>query len=453
MSKGYTQEEGPLAGNVWQQDPLDQAFEAYQRRYRHLGEIEFDNSAWRMELRHRLDNLQQHLNRFQTSFESYMDTSSNLVGSNTSPKKPRARRKKMQAVAKLDFDALKDQMHALDILTEQLRDKDRKQDVAEASFNNAVEALATTLRRRGLVSQEEKAVEVSLAPTLASTSEHSSDIGSPIAVELEAYYDAVSTLRNMGERIGELQAEQQEQLERRGMMEDQGQVLDQKEEDFLRMWRDLLDVAYNNFKAAQAAVKEKRQKCDDMNVAIPTWAEVNSTGEQAESSNNDAPVQDMASPTNSISADSALLPPNGLPLVPNDPLREEIGTPLATPLQKPVAKDSILRWMDNTDPDIDSQPHGFPQGTPLALSQGITSTVEKEDNALTLPLPVRTHDWGATVAGSTRSDDATASTLPYHMAFGAITPVPRARSLGAEQGFEVDDGLWKVEPLETTSVP
>lgn len=439
MSQDHPQEEGSLAGDVSRQDPLDRVFEAYERRYRHLGEIEFDNSAWRMELRHRLDNLQQHLDRFQNSFESYMGIPSNPTGSNTSPKKPRARRKKMQAAAKLDFDALKDQMHALGILTEQLTDKDRKQDVAEASFNNAVEALATTLRRRGLVSKEEKAVEVSLAPTLASTSEHLSDIASPIAVELEAYYDAVSTLRNMGERIGELQAEQQEQLERRGMMEDQGQVLDQTEEDFLRMWRDLLDVAYNDFRAAQTAVKERRQQCDAMNIAIPTWAEVDSTGEKAESSDNDAPDREMASLANTIPADSKLQPSNGLPL--------------ATPPQKPMAEDSIFRWIETTDPDFDSQPHGFPQGTPLALSQGVTSTVEQQDNALTLPLPLRTHDWSDTVAGSTRSDDATASTLPSHMAFGAITAVPRAASLGAEQSLEVDDGLEKVEPRETKSVP
>jgi hypothetical protein len=429
-------EQGPLAGDVSQQDPLDRAFEAYERRYRHLGEIEFDNSAWRMELRHRLDNLQQHLNRFQTSFESYMDPPSNPAGSNTSTKKPRARRKKMRTDAKLDFEALKDQMYALNTLTEQLRDNDRKQDAAEGSFNNAVEAIVTTLRRRGLISTKEKTAEVFLAPTIASTSEHSSDVVIPIAAELEAYYDAVSTLRNMAERIGELQVEQQEQLERRGVMEDQGQVLEQNEEDFLNMWRNLFDVACDNFKAAQTAVREKRQECNAMNVEIPAWAEVDSVGEKAESLNNDAPDHDMISLANSIPT--------------NKPLLQDLRSPLPTPPQKSMAKDSIFRWIENTGPNLDSQPQDFPQDIPLPLSRGSTPVMEQQDNA-PVASSLTTHDRKDTVAGSSRSDDATATTLPHNMAFGAMTAVPRPPSLGNERGLEADDGVWKVAPLETAS--
>lgn len=325
-----------------------------------------------------------------------METSPSPAGSKSSRKKPRAQRKKKQALAKSDLDAFDDQMHALDILTASLKDKDRKQAAAETSFHNAAETIATSLRRRGIVAKKEEAVEVSLAPTLASMSEHSSDFTPPVAMELEAYYSAVSMLRNMEERIGALQVEQQEQLERRGLMEDQGQVLDQNEEDFLRMWRDELDSAYNDFRAAQTAVKERREECDVMNIAIPIWTEVNSVDERVGSSHNDAPGEDVTSPTNSITADSRLQPPSVLPLMLDDPLLQAPSSPLATPPQKPMAKASIYRWIKNIDVDFDSQPHSLPQSVPLALSQTATSTMG--------------HDGSDTVADSTRSDDARAST-------------------------------------------
>jgi hypothetical protein len=76
----------------------------------------------------------------------------------------------------------------------------------------------------------------------------------------------------MSERIGDLQVEKQEQWERRGLEEDQGQLLDQNEDEFLRAWSDTLKPAYNNYETAKAAVKESRELCDRNNIDIPSWA-------------------------------------------------------------------------------------------------------------------------------------------------------------------------------------
>jgi hypothetical protein len=66
--------------NASQQYPLGQAFVAYERRYRHLGDIEFDNSSRRMELRHRLDNFRQHFDRLQTSVEHLLEPLPSATG-------------------------------------------------------------------------------------------------------------------------------------------------------------------------------------------------------------------------------------------------------------------------------------------------------------------------------------------------------------------------------------
>lgn len=72
----------------------------------------------------------------------------------------------------------------------------------------------------------------------------------------------------MGERLGELQVEQQEQWERRGLVDDQGGLLEQTEEEFVCTWEEILGAAYNDFTAAQTATREARAVCDVMNIAF-----------------------------------------------------------------------------------------------------------------------------------------------------------------------------------------
>ena len=436
MSNEHTQKEGSPFEDAPQQYPLGQLFEAYERRYRHLGTVEFDNSSRRMELYHRLYNLRQHLDRLQGSVELLLEPST----STASPKKPRARRKKLQSDVKLDLRATFDQVQALDELTKELRENDRKQEDAETSFDNAVQSISTKLRQSKLIPEDEKALEVSLAPTITSISEHQGESSPPLAAELAAYYDAVGMLRIMAERIGELQAEQQEQWERRGVMEDQGQILDQSDDEFSRKWNDTLDTAYKDFTTAQADVEKTRQQCEAMNISIPTWADVDSVGDKADPLCDDAPVQGMVSPPNSGIVISQPLSHKGLPLVIDETLLHDRGSPLATPPYNPLAKNRVARWIEDTEDTIstlDIQPHDFPQGTPLASSEDVT--------------PVMGQQHRSTVPIMARSASTPASTLPYNIALGAVAAAPRASSLGAEQGLEVDDKLRKTAPLENTS--
>lgn len=249
--------------------PPDTAFEAYDRRYRYLGDIEFDNSSRLMELRHRLDNLQQHYDRLQSSLEVLVDSSE--VDPPKQRKSPSARRKKLQSAVRLDLEALKYHLDELERLTDELRSSDRRQEQAERSFEMRP-CIEKYLTERDLIMRH--LVERNLI-------ENQSDrTPQPlIAYELEAYYSAVSALRNMGERIGELESEQQEQWERRGVMEDQGYVLDQSEDDFLRHWNNTLSMANQDFERAQGNVVFARKSCEHAGIAIPAWAEIGS-GEQ-----------------------------------------------------------------------------------------------------------------------------------------------------------------------------
>jgi len=440
-----TQEEGLPAGNAAQQYPLNPVFEAYERRYRHLADVAFDNSSRRMELRHRLDNFRQHFYRLQSSIELLVQPTTSTIDSNASAKKPRARRKKLQSAVKLDLDALQKQLLALDELAEEFTDNDRKQEGAERSFDNAVQTITTKLRRNKLIPENKSASEVSLAPTIASVSEHPSNISPPIPDQLEAYYAAFSTLRNMAERIGDLQSEQQEQWERRGVMEDQGQVLDQSDDDFTRAWNETLEIAYKDFTAAQAAVERTRQDCDAMNISIPTWAEVVSVGEKDDPSSINAPDQGIVSLPNSVPGDSQPGLQQGVPLGFNQPLLQGGDSPLETPPHAPFSKDRVARWIETTDPTVEPQHPESPKSTPVVLPADLTPALEPRDIALPPPLE---YQWSTTVPVSARSESAAMTTSTYNVTFGAVNTAPRAQSVGDEKGLEVGADLLR--PLEIT---
>jgi hypothetical protein len=112
------------AGSPLVQQDLDQVFKAFNRRQYRLRDIAFDNSSHRMKLRHRLDNLEHHLVRLQNSLGLLVQPT-NL---DLSPKKPRTRRKKLQTTVILDVEALVGQIQALNFISEEFRESDRKQD-------------------------------------------------------------------------------------------------------------------------------------------------------------------------------------------------------------------------------------------------------------------------------------------------------------------------------------
>ena len=455
MSRVPTEKDPSQLEDASQHYPLGPAFDTYERRYIRLESINFENSSQRMELQHRLATLQQHLDRFETSYEHLVEkptttTTTTTADTNASQKKPRGRRKKLLSAVKLDLQALKDQIQNLNVLADELRSSDRKQENAGRSFDNAVQVISSTLRRSKLVTENEGAPYVSLAPTIASTSERSSDISPPIAAELEAYYAAISTLRNMGERIGELRAEQQEQWERRGVMEDQGQVLEQTEDEFLRMWHDVLTIAYNDFKVAQTTVDETRRICHATNIAIPSWAEVDSVGDETGQSG-DVPDQGIVSPLNSILVDPQLDPQNGFPLMFNASLLQDHESPLATPplLDNPMAKERIARWVDDINSDIVPQTDNHPPSTSIQWLEDATPGTEQQHDGVSTRKP----QWNDAVVVSSRSESSAAVTLPNHSAFGMTAAATRPASLGAERSPDVDYNLQPTSHLPTTALP
>jgi hypothetical protein len=426
MSRGGSHKAGPKP--LLQQD-LNQVFGVFSRRQHRLREITFHNSTHRMDLRHRLDNLEQHLARLQDSLGLLVDKPlpANL---DTPPKKLRARRRKLQHTVVLDVDALNRQIQNLNSISEELRDDDRKQVEAESLCDNATQALSTELRKQGLVLDDDAGSDVFLAPTPTAQSVGSIDDSPPIPAELEAYYAAFSHSRNMSERIGELQVEQQEQWVRRGLEEDQGQLLDQSDDEFLRTWNETLEIAYNDYETAEAAVKEAREACDRKNIEIPSSDKVYSIGNLADLTRADAPDQGMVSPPNSVPVSSRIVNR----MYANEPLLHDHGSPLATPpINNPLATERVARWVET----VDVQPTTDILDPPVNWSGDVT---KKSANEATRTSFQRNDE----VAQYTSSANIVTTTDLSDVALG-----PTSASLGAEQRLEIDDTIWDVAPSST----
>lgn len=166
------------------QDSLDRIFAAYERRHSHLECIRFVNSSQRMELYHRLDNLERHLDRLHSSVEPLVAQPATIASthSKASQKKLSAR----HANINLDLEALKGQVNAFNMFTEELRYHDRRQEDAEKSFNHAVRVISARLYVNKPFPRDEEVLVV-CAPTLASRSGGPNDISLPIEPELEDY--------------------------------------------------------------------------------------------------------------------------------------------------------------------------------------------------------------------------------------------------------------------------
>jgi hypothetical protein len=402
---------------------LDEIFEVYRRRRRRLEATTSKNSTQRMDLRHRIENLEQHLDRLQVSVEQLLEKP-NPAKPDVSSKKPRSRRKRLHATANLDFKALKDQILALHLVSEDLREGDTRQDEAIASFDNATQAISTALRKRELVIDNEAEFDVFLARTPSVRYTGEAETSPPLPVELEAYYAAVGDLRNMSERIGDLQVEKQEQEERRGLEEDQGQLLEPNEDDFRRTWSETLEVAYNNFETAHNTFLQAREACNRKNIDIPSWAIVNSVGDQADLTHHGAPDQGMVSPPNSIPANSRTNKMDA-----SEPQLHDHGSPLATPpFNNPLTTERVAQWVAG----VDTQPLDMPFVTSINWPGGVTDKDMAHGSRASF-------QWNDGNAQSVKSAGAATTTNIAMDATAARLPAP---SLGAEQSLEIDDKLW-----------
>jgi hypothetical protein len=409
------------------QSNLDETFEAYRRRRLRLEDALFDTSSQRMELLHRLENLEQHFERLQMSVELLLEKP-DPAKSDVSTKKPRARRKKLHSTANLDFEAFKGQMLMLHLLSEDLREGDKKQDEAIVSFDNATQAISTALRKRKLITDNDAEVDVFLARTPSVRSTGDADVFPPIPGELEAYYAAVGDLRNMRERIGDLQLEKQEQEVRRGLEEDQGQLLELNDDDFHRTWSETLRVAYNDFETARTILLEAREACDRNNIDIPSWAIVNSVGDQADLKHDIAPDQGMVSPPNSIPADSRIDKMDC-----SEPLLHDHGSPLATPpTNNLMSTERVARWVAG----IDTPPLSMQFETSVKLLGGVTD----KDVTQGSRAPFQWND------ENVQSVKSAGARMIANTAMDSTTARPPAQSLGAEQSLELDEELWDIAP-------
>jgi hypothetical protein len=427
MSRGGPHDLGSQLGDDTLQQDLDETFKVYDRRRHRLEDTADQNSTQRMELRHRIDNVEHHLDRLQESVGLLLEKPQ-AAHPDDSPKKPRARRKRLQSTASLDFKALKSQVLVLNLILEDLRESDRKHEEALESFDNAIQAMSTALRKRGLVTYDDAGPDIFLAPTPSAQSIGEVETSPPIPGELEAYYAAVSELRNMSERIGDLQVEKQEQEVRRGLEEDQGQRLDQTDDEFLRTWSKTLEVAFNDYETARTAALTARETCKREHVEIPPWARVNSEGDQADLKHDDALDQGMVSPPNSIPANSRVAKMDA-----SEALLHDHGSPLATPpINNSLTTEMVSRWVES----VHTPPPSVLYEIPVNWSSDVTDK-DKHEVART---PYQRNDENA---HSTRSAGAVTTTNTALDASTARLPSP---SLGAEQSLQIDDELWDVAP-------
>lgn len=92
--------------------------------------------------------------------------------------------------------------------------------------------------------------------------------------ELEDFWASVSEMRIMRERLWDFQAEREEQLERRALLADQGQEVEQSDGEFDRCWDAQILLGETDLRKAEAAADNAREQCNIANITIPTWAEL-----------------------------------------------------------------------------------------------------------------------------------------------------------------------------------
>jgi hypothetical protein len=288
-----------LSDELPQHQSLEDVLYALDRRYRAFSEIAYNTSSQRMDMCHRLDNLQYSLARLETSIGDLMKKVI-VVKPNTARKRRQFRLKELESSVHLDTKELRERIIFLNTLTAEIRITERAMEKAGDSFRNAHQAALTAFRRRKLINVDAIGSDVTLVPTPLQSPLMSSAGAVDTVDELQGYYAAVGTLRNMRERVWDLQAEQQDQWERRGLLEDQGHVFEQNDEEFALAWDKPLGVANKDFEEARTAVEDARRACIQANVTIPSWAEVDSVGDDLQPGEGDSSIQEAVSPPNSV---------------------------------------------------------------------------------------------------------------------------------------------------------
>lgn len=162
------------------------------------------------------------------------------------------------------------QLESVDSALAETREADRKVAKAEKADRNAVRALFTALGGNNLLDNDEAWSDVTLISELDEESAASTHASAQIPPQLETYFEAVSTLKIMRERLLDLHEEFQEQSERRDLLTDQGQPLEQSDAEFASMQSSMLQSAEKDFSEAAVAVADARKLCAAEGVEIPS---------------------------------------------------------------------------------------------------------------------------------------------------------------------------------------
>lgn len=346
--------------------------EAYKRRYQQMIDTRLEYPSRRMEVQYRCNNIQDSLHHLRESFEQAIrNGKASQPGSVTVKSKGRSRRRHMRSQANSDMDVLHARVKDLNLLMEDLNGHDRHVENAEKAFDNASRAMFTALHANTLVRDDYGWTEASLKPSSAYRSLLSTSSGPPMLPQLAEYYDAVSDLKIMRERLNDLRVERQEQWERRVLLVDQEAFFGPSDDDFHSEWRQSLEIAEKDLRCANDAVMNTRQACIDVQISIPSWAAISlssyATDEDPRAPHRaeplgslnsvvvaDTPAPQIATGVKVISTISAHDLPRG-----SSPL-------LTPPINQSTVREKVDRWLENIQEEVvttTTSEHGTPDGT------------------------------------------------------------------------------------------
>lgn len=254
------------------QKVLTPLIDAYKRRYRRAVDARFEGSAQRMEAHYYWDGFRQDLRNLQESAE-HLSAWPSAQKSGATVKKPKAQLRKLHTKIRTDLDTLNTKMETVEQLMEALRVRDRRTERAERALDNSSRALISAIQRSDVVQNDihgdEDLSDISLAPSSNFGSEALVPTSPPMAPQLLQFYNAVSNYKIMRERLFDLDVERQEQWERRLLLADQDQILEQTDDQFTAMWQETFLGPESDFRDARTTLQQARELCLDANIAIP----------------------------------------------------------------------------------------------------------------------------------------------------------------------------------------
>ncbi|KAM0718566.1 hypothetical protein Q7P37_005636 [Cladosporium fusiforme] len=435
--------DGVQAGERSQQlvepQPFDRLVETYDRRQHHFTAIKRENSTKRMDLEHRLLNLQEELDRFRDSVGALMSKVAGKKPLDNSVK-PRARHRKLQDAVYRDLRAIEERCQHLETLSVDIRAHDKRLEAREMAFDNVCRVIFHQLSAHGLSSSADHGDNDSLKSTSFFESASSVATTTPTAPELSNYFFAFSHLRDMSERIDDLSGEQGEQKERRGLLEDQGYTLDENEEEFSSRWQSTMKPAERNYNEARLALENAQKLCADANIEIPGWASMDpNVRAEAEGDPKELSALWAASdPTNLSDRWTPTKTANVVFAIPPENITQEKTSPGSSSSSSyPAADDKVSHWMQSVGSTILDDPRDI---SSLATMDQAMKASER--------IAIRCqHDWELPLTKSRSHVE-----LPSHQETNTVHR--RSASCNAIQTMnELDAQIWESEPIGKTPRP